>query len=79
MIEILNLLQLIYDFIYQLFITIIDYFPIGEAMIPFGSSSYQLSIIIASLMSIFITLIFVLIPFYMIWYIIKLLKGRVRS
>lgn len=77
--EIINLLQLIYDFIYQLFITILDYFPIGEAIIPFGSSSYELSVIIASMMSIFVTLVFVLIPFYIIWYIIKLLKGRVRS
>lgn len=79
MTEILDLLQLMYDFIYQLFITILEYFPIGGAMIPFGSSTYELSVIIASLMSVFITIVFVLFPFYIIWYIIKLLKGRVRS
>lgn len=77
--NVINLLQLIYDFIYQLFITVIGYFPIGEAEIWFGNSTYTLQVLIASLMSIFVTLIFVLIPFTLVFYIIKILKGSVRK
>lgn len=77
--NVLDLLQMVYDFIYQLFITVLDYFPIGEAVIPFGTSEYSLSIVIASLMSILTSLVLLSIPFLIIRYIIKLLKGRVRT